>query len=64
MKNIKKETLCITIALKLELITAFAPSPNANIGIILYESQKLGINENVAIIDAVHNFIMKSERFE
>ena len=31
----------------------------ANIETILNGSQKLGINENFAIIDAVHNFIIK-----
>ena len=50
--------------LRLELFNAIAPDSDSNIGIILYGSQTLGINENFAIIDAVHNFIMKSEIFQ
>ena len=48
--------------LRVELfINAIAPYTEANIGTILYGSHKLGINKHIAIIDAVHNYMMKSE---
>ena len=40
--------------LRLELFNAIAPYSDANIETILNGSRKLGINKNVAIIDAVH----------
>ena len=49
--------------LRIELFNAIVPYTDADIGTILYESEMLGINKNIAVIDAVHNYIIKSERF-
>ena len=38
---------------------SIAPYSDSNIKTISYGSQKMGINTNVAIIDAVHNLTMK-----
>ena len=50
--------------LRLELVNAIAPYSDANIESILTGSQKLVINKHFTIIDAVHNFIIKGERFQ
>ena len=50
--------------LRQKLFNLIAPFTNVNIPTILYGSQKLGINNCVAIIDALHNYMMKSERFQ